>query len=364
MPAPTFPEIALDERLRLLTPPTGPVSVIIDTDAHNEIDDQFALAWAYLSTDRLKIEATYAAPYSFEIHRPGLQRAYELAGSPAPDDTEAISVLDRYGSWAARLRTLGVHPKDLDFVSAAEGMELSYEEILRVQEKMQVESVGPVYRGSDRYLTSLDEPVRSPAAEDLVERALARRDGPLYVVAIGALTNVASALLLAPEIIKNLVVTWTAGFPISYHRPNPSYNMEQDMLASQLLFECGVPLVYLPGFHVGAQLRLSLPEMETWVRGKGSIGDYLYRLYTHNPLYAQRGIEGHFGRSWIMWDLINFAWLLNPEWVPSDLIPTPVLGDDKTWQRASSDRPLLREAYEINRDAIFRDFFTKLEQAP
>ncbi len=45
------------------------------------------------------------------------------------------------------------------------------------------------------------------------------------------------------------------------------------MLASRLLFECGVPVVYHPGFYVGAQLKISLPEMEAWVRGRGAIGD-------------------------------------------------------------------------------------------
>ena len=41
---------------RLLTPPNGPVRIILDTDAANEIDDQFALAWALLSPDRVEIE--------------------------------------------------------------------------------------------------------------------------------------------------------------------------------------------------------------------------------------------------------------------------------------------------------------------
>ena len=364
MKIPRFPEIAPKTRERLLAPPAGPVSLVIDTDAHNEIDDQFALTWALLSTDKLRVEAVYAAPYSFAHYREPLLRTYALLEGPPPGDAEAIRLLERYGGWVAGLKASGLHPRDIPFVSPAEGMALSHEEILRVYEKLQIDPAGTVFRGADRYLTSLNEPVRSAAAEDLVARARAPRDGPLYVVACGALTNIASALLMAPETIHQLVVIWTAGFPAGVNRPNPSLNLEQDMLASQLLFECGVPLVYLPGFHVGAQLRLSLPEMEAWVCGKGAIGDYLYWLYTNNPLYPQRGITGHFGRSWIIWDLINIAWLLHSDWVPSDLISTPALRDDTTWQRDLPGRPLMREAYEINRDAIFRDFFAKLEKAP
>ena len=66
--------------------------------------------------------------------------------------------------------------------------------------------------------------------------------------------------------------------------------MEQDMLSSQLLFDSGVAQVYLPGFHVGAQLGISLPEMEQWVKGKGAIGDYLYELFMNNPHYPLQDI--------------------------------------------------------------------------
>ena len=172
----------------------------------------------------------------------------------------------------------------------------------------------------------------------------------------------ASALLLAPEIASRIIVTWTSGYPSYAKVFNHSFNMEQDMLGSQLFYDSGVPLVYFPGYYLGAQLRVSLPEMESYVRGKGAMGDYLYHLYTHNPIYEQRGIEGHFGRSWIIWDLINFAWLLNSDWVPSKLVPTPTLGDDKYWHHDGKNKHLMLEAYEISRDAIFRDFFSKLER--
>jgi purine nucleosidase len=65
-----------------------------------------------------------------------------------------------------------------------------------------------------------------------------------------------------------------------------SFNLEQDVAASRWLFDSGVPLVYLPGFHVGAQLRLSLAEVQRHVRGRGAIGDYLHQLFTDNPLVA------------------------------------------------------------------------------
>jgi inosine-uridine nucleoside N-ribohydrolase len=357
-----FPTISESQRQRMLTPPQAPVRVVIDTDAKNEIDDQFTLAWALLSQDQLRIEGVYAVPYCFGIHQGGLIRTHEILHTQGAE--QVPKPLQRYLGQLRTMEAAGIDPKDLVFPGPDVGMEESYQEILRVYEKLNLNPNGLVFRGSTRYLTSTDDPVDSPAARHLIARALASDDEPLYVVAIGCITNVVSAMLMAPEIIQRIVVVWTSGYPAHVRQPNYSFNLEQDMLASKLLVDSGVPLVYLPGFHIGAQLRISLPEMDTWVRGKGSIGDYLYWLYTNNPLHARRGIKDHFGRTWIMWDLINIAWLLEPSWIPSDLVPTPRLGDDKIWYHDQPERHLMREAYEVNRDAIFRDFLTKLQQAP
>ena len=40
-------------RLARLDPPTGKVSMVLDTDTYNEIDDQFAVVHALLSPDQL-----------------------------------------------------------------------------------------------------------------------------------------------------------------------------------------------------------------------------------------------------------------------------------------------------------------------
>lgn len=352
---PDFSTISDAKRRDMLEPPTGPVRVVIDTDCANEIDDQFALAWALLSQDILKIEGIYAVPYSFGIYREGLIKTRDLL----KESKEIPLELKRFVAWIKRLNEQGRRPEDIPFCAPVEGMEESYQEIVTVLGKMNMAGEQQVFRGSPQYLTSYDEPIESDAANHLIERALAS-DEPLYVIAIGALTNIASALLEAPEIAERMVVIWTAGYPSITPVYNASFNMEQDMLASQFLFDSGVPLVYLPGFYLGAQLRLSLPEMETYFKSKGEIGNYLHHLYIHNPLYPQRGFEGHFGRTWVIWDLINIAWLLNPDWVPSRLLPTPTLGDDQFWHNDGKNNYPMREAYEIDRDSIFRDFYSKL----
>jgi purine nucleosidase len=326
----TFPSLDPALRLARLQPPAGRLPVIIDTDTANEIDDQFALAWAALAPERIELLAVLAEPFSF-----GHRRA-----------------------------ALGRELKDLaPFNPPGVGMARSHAEALRILALLPGGAGIPVLRGSAGYLAAADHPQDSEAARHLVARAMAQPDeAPLVVLALGCVTNIASALLMEPRLVQRLVVVWTSGWPSHAPHVNASLNLEQDVHATRVLLDSGVPLVYLPGFHVGAQLRLSLPEVDRWVKGRGAIGDALHDLFTHNPLWELQGIESFFAHSWVMWDLICVAWLLNPDWVPSTVVPTPRLGDDLRWVH-DPQRPLMREGHAVRRDAIFADFLGRLARA-
>ena len=303
-----FPVIPHERLIKMLNPPTDRVEVLLDTDTHNEIDDQFALAYALLSRDRLDLKAICAAPFHNNRSR-----------------------------------------------DAADGMEQSYQEINRVQQMLPESLRVPAFRGSRQFLSSETEPVRSPAAELLVEMAEHTGTAPLYVSAIGTLTNVASAILIKPEIIHKIVVVWTSAYPHTWHRPNRSFNLQQDLHAARVTLDSGVPLVYLPGFYVGEELRVTLPEVRQYLRGHGLLGDYLYEIY-------ENYFNDHFGRSKVIWDLINVAWLIHPGWVPSDIYHTPELLDDLRWGPQDDRRPVMREAHDVDRDAVFSDFYRKVQQ--
>ena len=53
------------------------------------------------------------------------------------------------------------------------------------------------------------------------------------------------------------------------------------------------------------------------------------------------------------------GWLLNADWAPSSLIPTPIMSDEMQWN-IGTDRHLMRYVGYVDRDLILRDFFTKL----
>lgn len=353
---PHFPRLSPDLMADRLALPTGKLRVVIDTDTANEIDDQFALAWALLSPEKLDVLAVTAEPFSFAHHLPELRAAEValLAGEACPEN-----LVGGFQGWLSRLHRQGRRVGDLTLVGPAEGMEQSYQEILRVFDACGVVSKGRVFRGADRYMTDAETPVVTDAATAIVDLAKSA-GGPLYVAALGCATNIASAILMAPEIIRDIVVVWTSGYPSAApHCNRPSLNMVQDLPASRLLFDCGVPHVYLPGYHVGAQLKISLPEMERFVQGHGAIGDYLHHLFTHNPLHHMFALGDTARRTWVIWDIINIAWLINPEWVPTSLTTSPRLDESLYWQKDPGRHPM-REAHDVQRDEIFLSFYDSL----
>lgn len=348
-------------RARLAPPPLGgaPVRLLIDTDCANEIDDQFALAWALFTPERMNVEATVAEPFSFRHHLAEMRAAEAALRAGGTHDEHLVG---GFQGWIQRLHGQGRDVAGLDgeLVSPARGMELSYQEIRKIYDKCGFDPEGVTYRGADRYMAAADDIVWSEGAEAIVDLAKSGGAAPLYIAAMGCVTNIAAALLRAPEIIRDVVVIWTSAYPShAPHCVRPSLNLVQDVHASRLLFDCGVPLVYLPGYHVGAQLKISRPEMAAFVKGRGAIGDYLWQLYDNNPLHRMFALDDTARRTWVIWDMIDIAWLIDPDWVPTFETSSPVLTDDLHWRKEASRHPIL-EGHDVQRDEIFRHFYDKL----
>jgi inosine-uridine nucleoside N-ribohydrolase len=139
-------------------------------------------------------------------------------------------------------------------------MERSYQEILKLLSLMKRDDLKPaVYRGSTRYLPSETKPVDSDAARFLVRLASGySSENPLYVVAIGAVTNVASALLIEPSLKDKIVLVWLGGHAHDWPH-NREFNLHQDIAAARIVFGCGVPLVQLPCMGVVSAFTVSGP---------------------------------------------------------------------------------------------------------
>lgn len=300
-----FPKPDNEFILKRLQLPEGKIHMVLDTDTYNEVDDQFALCYAMTSPERLVVEGVYAAPFFND-------------------------------------RSTG----------PADGMQKSYDEIIRLLGKMNVSTEGFVFKGSDRYLPDDDTPVESEAARDLIKKAMSRGgDEPLYVVALGAITNVASAILMEPEIIKKIVVVWLGGHPV-YWNDTREFNLFQDVAAARVIFDSGVPVVQIPCMGVASHLLTNIPELEASLSGKNELCDALVEI-------VKGYNKDHFGWAKEIWDISTIGYLNHPECVPTALVHSPLLSDEGNWSM-DTNRHFIKSATFVRRNGIFKDMFTKL----
>lgn len=186
-----FPKLTEQELLdRIRIPSEGKLNIFLDTDTYNEIDDQFAILYAMLSPERLCLKGISAALFF--------------------NDRSA---------------------------SPADGMEKSYREILKIMDFLGKDPEGFVFRGCTEPLADEEVPRESLACDAIIAEAMkASETDPLYVVGIGACTNIASAILKAPEIIRRITVVWLGGNTFDWP-DNKEFNLSQDSLAGKVLFD-------------------------------------------------------------------------------------------------------------------------------
>ena len=353
-----FPTLTEEERREKLNVPSGKIHLIIDTDAKNEVDDQFAVSWAIRSPERFVVDAVYAAPFSHDCFK-------KLAG-----DTASIDAVGGI--------TYADHPGD--------GMEASYQELLKLFDLLGEKTEGRVFRGSRNYISDIGGPMESDAAKDLIRRAMSSEE-TIYVAAIGAPTNIASALLMEPELVKKIVLVWLGGQPL-YFKHGIEFNLMQDIKASQVLFDSGVPMVLIPCMNTASMLTLTKPEVEQCLAGKNAISDYLAKIVLeaygdassaammaamlrHSYLAFREDREdayllqfptNHTAPSRIIWDISTIAFLKNPSWTLSTLESSPILRDDLFWGEKDESRHQIRVVNFCNRDPIFGDMIACLRK--
>jgi len=146
----------------VIPPKEERIRVVFDTDAKNEIEDIWALALAVLSPERFQIEGFVAA--NFDNRRP----------EAGPDSIEASA-------------------REIETILAKAGLVGKY----------------PIKRGSPpmRYKY---EPSESEGVDFIIAKAMASTpQDPLWIVGLGAATDIASAYLKEPRIAERVRVFGT-----------------------------------------------------------------------------------------------------------------------------------------------------------
>ena len=278
-----------ERQAALWPPPAGQIRVILDTDAGNEVDDQWAIALALGFPQRLKIEGFVAAHYG---QRGGVKGI-------------------------AKSRT------NIERTLAAAGMTGRF----------------AIKNGSDPF-TYRERFPDSEGVDFIIQTArTATPENPLYLVSLGPATNAAAALLKDPTIADRVIIFWHGRS--DWPRRSANFNAQNDPVAMQLLFELPCRFVL---FDTGANLNMPMEESERRVAATGPLGQFIHDIRKPSP-YARGADKG-------MFDLGDIAALIDPSASEWEAVQAPRVSLDYLYDFKQQNGPMTRISV-INREKSF-----------
>ena len=282
--------------------------VIINTDAKNEADDQFAIVHALLSPT-LDLRGLIAAHF-------GTRRSQRSMA----DSREEIELL---------LRLMNLTGK----VTVADGATTG--------------------------LVDEHTPQDSAGARLIIEESrLASSDDPLFVAFLGPLTDMASAILLDPEIVRrDVVVIWIGGVGYggvtSY--PGIEFNLSNDIAAANVVFDSGIEIWQVPS-SVYSMVSVGYAELDEKIGQAGPLGEYLIRqLHEWNATYHPEPIES---RS--LGDSPAISLMLFPRGGTFRIIPAPRFGAEGHYLPGSGHPIKVCESVDVR--FLLEDMFAKIRK--
>jgi purine nucleosidase len=281
---------------------------IINTDAKNEGDDQYAIVHALLS--------------------PSL-------------DVRGI-VPAHFGTWRS----------DQSMIDSRHEVEL-------LLELMSMTGQVTVADGAAVPIADERTPTDSPGARLIIaESLLATADDRLYVAFLGPLTDMASAILLDPAIVdRPVTVIWIGG---EGHgelglRRSMEFNLSNDIAAANVVFDSSITLWQVPR-TVYPLVSVSYAELEEKIGGTSALADYLIRqLKEWNATYHPGPIES---RS--LGDSPAVSLLLNPQSGAFRTVPAPRFGAEGHYVPGSGHPMQVCESVDVR--FLLEDMFAKLRR--
>ena len=282
--------------------------VIIDSDAKNEADDQFAIVHALLSPS-LEVRGLIAAHF-------GTSRSNR-------------------------------------------SMEESREEIDLLLDLMGLQQQVTVANGAPTGIADEQTPLDSGGAQLIIaESKLASADEPLFVAFLGPLTDMASAILLDPEIVhRPIVVIWIGG--VGYGGvetyPGVEFNLRNDIAAANVVYDSGITVWQVPS-NVYSQVSVSYAELEEKIRGTSKLADYLInQMIEWNRTYSPEPIES---RS--LGDSPAISLMLYPRGGNFRILPAPRFGQEGHYLPGSGHPIRVVESVDVR--FLLEDMFAKIRK--
>jgi len=278
--------------------------VIVDTDAKNECDDQFAIVHALL-TPSFEIPSVIAAHF-------GPRRGDQSMRESRDEIDHLIDLMGLTGT-------------------------------IRVDD------------GGTHAMTDRSTPVASAGAEVIVREAMLDDPRPLHVAFYGPLTDMAAALLIEPRIAaRNVRVVWIGGGP--YPDGGSEFNLSNDVIAADVVFASGLEVWQLPR-PVYELMPVSYAELEEKVGSCGRLGRYLVdQVVEFNTAYVDEPMEY---RS--LGDSPAVGVIMCPAGGAWTMRPAPTINDDMTYGHNGDRRPI-RVYTSVDTRFIHEDFFAKLRR--
>lgn len=282
------------------------IRLIVDTDAKNEADDQFAIVQALLSP---------------KFEHVGLIAAH-------------------FGQDRCR-----------------DSMMQSYHELETIFELMDFPAENMIYKGAEMAIPDKQTPVASEGAELIIREAMKEDDRPLYVIFLGAITDLASAYLMEPRIAKRLTAIWIGGG--RYPNGGPEFNLGNDIHGANVVFASPIELWQVPK-NVYEMMPVSLAELDYKVAPCGKIGRYLLdQLNEHAHEEGPRKSVFRTGETWVLGDNPAVGLLLYEHRFEYDWVQAPMITSDMSYVHTGLNRPI-RVYKSIDSRLILDDMYAKL----
>lgn len=298
------------------------IPVILDTDANNELDDQHAMAYMFFNDS-----------------------IFDIIGLTVNTTTDGGNIEQQYAEAERVMKMCAVKGK-YPLIKGADG---NFEDIRPNLEKEE-------YDGKD-------------AVEFIISEAKKTREQKLVLLPVGKLTNVALALVKAPEIAKNIKIIWLG----TNYPQEGEYNMLADVpsmnyvLGQDVEFEL-VTVRYTNntgsnGVGVSAQwVYDNMPgtgPAVTPVEGRHGgefthFGDYAVDLFKNIKLYGDPPSRALF-------DVVAVAILKNSTWGKPKKIPCPAFIGGEWKEQPDNPRKILIWEY-FDRDSIVDDFLESMKR--
>jgi inosine-uridine nucleoside N-ribohydrolase len=223
----------------------------------------------------------------------------------------------------------------------------------RVLEAVRRESGIAHYRGADRSLPNGAFPVRNAGVRAIIRLAKNHsRQNRLIVLGLGPVTDIASALLMEPQLADRIEVVALA-FD-KYPEGGDGWNVRNDVRAWQILLDSQTPITVASGTVALKYLDLTRGESKVMMRGLGRPGKYLASLHAawlarYGKEFAhETGGKDH----WPVWDEALIAVLLGLS--QDQKRPRPRLNSDATFAFPNrTSRAPFKWVVSIDRKALF-----------